>query len=176
MKEPKEIEARIRSRLGDELARRLRTVGTRIPVNCVHNYRHSLDTRRKTEGEPNPLYNRVEVPNGQTIGLCLLGSNTPEDWQGNICEDAVDAQRCPYFTLAKGKEAVLKEFSEQIEDLAWLERELPDVASLVWALESTVKLSWLDRLKAWMFKVKVERPSNVDPKRLLPRPSETLRP
>lgn len=175
MKTSKEIEARIRSRLVDELARRLRASGSRIPTNCVHNHRHTLDSRKRTEGEGNPLYNRIETPNGQTIGLCMLGSDTPEEWSGNICEDIVDAQRCPYFNLAKSKEAVLKEFSDQIADITWLEKELPDVASLVWALERPVKLSLMARLKAWLFRVKVEPLTPVDSTRLLPSPNETLR-
>lgn len=168
MKSSNEIETRIRQKLGEELDRRLKLAGSRLPSHCVHNRRHSLDSRKHVDGEPNSAYNTIDTHRGQTIGLCMLGSEDPESWDGTICEDPVDAQRCPYFVSLQTKEGVIKEFYEQIADVTWLEQSLPEVASLAWVLESSVKISWWTKVKAAFLKVKIEPQTRADLTKLLP--------
>ncbi len=175
MKSLEEVEARVRVRLGEELEARLRRLNLRLPVSCVHNQRHNLDMRKTLEGEPNEVYNRIDTPSGQTIGLCMLGSEDPETWLGNICEDPIDAQRCPYFTPIKGKTDVIDEFKAQITDVNWLKTEMPDVASLIWVLDRPVKLPWWAKLKARIFRIRLEPQVQTDLTKLLPPgPNETV--
>ena len=168
MKSSNEIETRIRQKLGEELDKRLKLAGARLPSHCVHNRRHSLDSRKHVDGEPNSAYNIIDTPTGQTIGLCMLGSEDPESWAGTICEDPIDAQRCPYFVSLQTKEDVIQKFNEQIADVTWLEQSLPEVASLAWVLERPVKVSWWAKLKAALFRVKIEPQTKADLTKLLP--------
>lgn len=174
MKSPDEIEAQVRSRLSAALKTRLSTLNLRLPASCVHNLRHNLDVRKTSEGEPNEVYNRIDTPSGQTIGLCMLGSEDTETWLGNICEDPIDAQRCPYFTPLKDKATVIEEFKEQIMDVEWLRLEMPDVASLVWVLDKPVKLPLWAKLRAWLFRTRLEPKVSTDLTKLLPGPNETV--
>lgn len=161
MKSSEDIEDQVRLRLGEELEARLRKACLRLPASCVHNQRHTLDARKLAEGDRNETYNIIDTPNGQTIGLCMLGAEDPEEWPGVICEDPIDAQRCPYFTPLQSKDAVIEEFKAQVSDVEWLKQELPDVASLVWVLERPVPLSWWSRLKSWFFKIRIEPVTTV---------------
>ena len=101
MKTQSEIENRIRYLLSEALDRQVKEASRRLPVLCKHNYQHSLDTRRLVHGELNSNFNRITTECGdevaQKIGLCFLGSEDPEQWGGTICDDPIDAQKCPYF-------------------------------------------------------------------------------
>jgi hypothetical protein len=68
----------------------------------------------------------------------MYGSEDPQTWPGTICEDPVDAMRCPpqAFTPRVTPEVVKKEFEEQIKDLDWVKKNLPEVSALLWVLGS----------------------------------------
>ena len=133
-----EIEDQVRSLLAAELARRVLAAQALLPGLCVHNHRQTLDTRRQVHGEPNEHYNRVADHRGlpvlQTIGLCMLGADDPESWQGTICEDPSDAQRCPTFRLKTSVEDAEDDFRTQMQDDEWVRRNLPEVYSYLWML------------------------------------------
>lgn len=156
MRSEKEIQARIEEAFFEEVTRRVDEVGERVPHKCVHNYRHPLDARKVTEEGFNPLYNRVSseksLPVLQTVGLCLLGSENPSEWSGTICDEPIDAKRCPLFTPSKSKEDVLAEVKTQVADEVWLKANMPEVYALMWALEEITvpKLSWWDRFLIWL--------------------------
>lgn len=139
MKSPDVIRARITRLLVRELHRRVGIASERLPVRCTHNYRHPLDPRRTVDGEPNPNYNRI-LPVNQTIGLCMLGAEDPSEWPGNICEDPIDAQRCPYFEVKQTKAQVWAELREQLKEPSWVEENLPEVAALAWTLNEAPDL------------------------------------
>ena len=177
MKHEDEIEARIRLLLAEALERKVTEATRRLPCLCRHNHQHPLDTRRQVEGEPNPNFNRITdhdlEPVVQTIGLCMLGAGNPEEWKGDICEDPIDAQRCPYFDPVLSKEAIWKDFQGMLQDDQRLRLELPEVYGLLWALDgytSSLKLPWWKKLWFWFLRVRVEplAVENVDPMRLLP--------
>lgn len=148
MKTQKEIEDRLRGLLCQELDRRVQEAMSRLPHRCSHNYRHPLDHRKTVEGEPNPAYNRISdgkgLPVAQTMGLCMLDSLSKDDWKGDICEDPIDAQRCPYFnpvdTVPQVYEGLLRDLERR--DLS------PDVRALFWVLGESRKpsLPWWKRL------------------------------
>lgn len=147
MRSSTEIEERLRAIVIAELQRRLeREV---LPHLCSHNRRQPLDHRRTIYGEPNESYNRisagvedgVSLPVLQTIGLCMLGSESPETWAGTICEEPLDAQRCPYFVYKTTRAEVYREFVANLQDPMWVETHLPAAHSLLWVLNAPLKIA-----------------------------------
>ena len=141
MKVQSDIEARIRLLLCEELSRRVREAETRLPHLCRFNHRQPLDTRKAVEDLPNDTYNRTTDRNGlpvvQTIGLCMLGSEDVENWPGNICEDPIDAQRCPYFDPAHSKTLIFEQFKANVTDNDWIRVNMPEMYGLLWVLDDS---------------------------------------
>jgi hypothetical protein len=137
-----------------EIDARFKAATKRLPHMCVHNHRHPLDVRKKVEDEVNEMYNRLEkgprLPVVNTMGLCMLGAESPEEWPGNICEDPIDAQRCPWFTPLVSRDSIIENFSTQLKDLEWVRQAMPELYTLMWVLEaSRTKLPWWTRLWCW---------------------------
>lgn len=136
MKTEEELRARVRELIEGELRRRLEATHEKLPHLCTHNYRHALDTRKAINDEANEGYNRIgdvlHLPLAQTMGLCMLGANDPEQWKGDICDEPIDAQRCPFFKPKKTDAEVTSEFRAQVKDPAWVSENLPAVAALLW--------------------------------------------
>jgi hypothetical protein len=85
----------------------------------------------------------------------MLGSNDYQNWNGTICEDPIDAQRCPYFQLKVTKNDIWQEFRQQLADQEWLQDNLPEVATLLWCLEEkSSPIGWWTRLRFRLFRVK----------------------
>lgn len=140
MRAAAELEERVRTLVGEELQRRLaREV---LPHLCVHNHRQPLDHRRQLYGEINGAYNRISagiedgvaLPVLQTIGLCMIGAENPESWGGAICEEPIDAQRCPYFVYRRARAEVYAELVTELRDPDWVQAHLPAVHWLLWAV------------------------------------------
>ncbi len=138
MRAEAELQNQIRILLDAELNQRLETALAKLPTSCIHNHRQPLDERKLVDGQPNEAYNRIvdarSLPVVQTIGLCMLGAENPEEWNGTICEDPIDAQRCPVFSPKFPKQAVIDKFHEQIRDLNWVHDHLPEIYGLLWVL------------------------------------------
>lgn len=143
MRSETEVQDRIRFLLTVELDRRISEACARLPGNCKYNHKQPLDSRKEIAGEPNENYNRVSGVDSR-IGLCLLNSEDPTQWNGTICEDPIDAQRCAYFVLINTQESVGEKFRLQIKDLDWVAKNLPETYGLLWALgsETMPKLPW----------------------------------
>lgn len=175
MKRSEEILGRARECVAAEFERRLAEASRRLPHRCVYNHRQPLDVRRTVEGELNVAYNTISSSGSPTIGLCMLGSENSEEWSGTVCEDPIDAQKCPYFTPAKTKEAVLEELFRDLTDLDWLNDRMPELSALLWVLEesSAPRLSLWRRLRNYFLRIRLEplRPA-VDPAQLLPSSDE----
>lgn len=183
MKTPDEIRQRIKGLITQELDRRCATASRRLPQLCTHNIRHTLDLRKMVDGEENEFFNRMtskrHLPVTQTMGLCGYGKENPEEWNGTICEDPIDAQRCPLFDPKKGQPEILAEFKEQLAQEGWLEEHMPEVAALLWALDDAdtnfVRIPWWKTLwHRWFLKIRIEPVVKVaDPSLLLEAPKET---
>lgn len=170
MKDQNDILTRARELVHAERERRLAEAQLRLPHLCTHNHRQPLDTRPTVEGEPNPTFNRIS-PNGvATIGLCMLGANNPEEWLGTICEDPIDAQRCPFFNTTQSEESVLENFQQDLTNPEWVATHMPELATLLWVLENSTipTLPWFRRflLRFRSFKIEPLKPA-VDPEKLL---------
>lgn len=167
MRSKAEIRDRIQELLSKELDARIAMAHRRLPSMCEHNHRQALDVRKRVEDEPNELYNRLErgprLPIAPTIGLCMLGSESPEDWPGNICEDPIDAQRCPWFSVRVNKETLIAEFQRQVADSAWLQEHMPEVYALSWVLNSQERLPWWKRAWYYLFASFKPEPLSPDP-------------
>jgi hypothetical protein len=162
VKSESEIRNRIDEAVFEEISRRVDALGERVPHKCIHNYRHPLDARKVTEEGFNPQYNRMtsekRLPVLQTVGLCLLGSEDPSAWGGTICDEPIDAKRCPVFTPFKTKEDLVTEVKEQMADEVWLKEHMPEVYALSWAVGMVVgpRLSWWARFLLWIRRVTLE--------------------
>lgn len=135
MRTNEDIQGRIKQILTKELEARLTLASTVLPVNCKHNLKHTLDVRRHVAGEPNPQYNQVAKRHLPVIGLCMLGSDDPANWPGNICEDPIDAQTCPAFDPLRTRQKVQEEFQAQLKVPSWVKEHLPEVSGLLWVLD-----------------------------------------
>lgn len=163
MKSVGQVEARIRKVVALELERRLaREV---LPRHCRHNFRQPLDHRRTIYGEPNTGYNRVSLgvvdgvalPVLQTVGLCMLGAADPEHWPGNICEDPLDAQRCPEFEHRQSVADIYSGFMTDLKNPAWVDLNMPEVSALLWVIEAGVSPAasrppWWSRVWMWFLR------------------------
>ncbi len=170
MKDQSDILIRVRELVHAERERRLAEAQLRLPHLCTHNHRQPLDTRPTVEGEVNPTFNRIS-PNGTpTIGLCMLGADSPEEWLGTICEEPIDAQRCPYFNTTQSEEVVLAAFQHDLTTPEWVSANMPELAALLWVLEGSElpRLPWFRRflLRFRSFKVEPLKPA-LDPEKLL---------
>ncbi len=179
MKSPDAIRDRVRFLLTEELDRRQAEAQRRLPHLCSHNRRHSLDHRKTVGGDPNPSWNhisrydgdqKVHLPVQQTMGLCFYGADSPEDWQGTICEDPIDAQRCPLFDALTSKEEVLYLFTRDTSDLHWLREHMPEVYSLLWVLDEpeVITVPWWRRVLYRLLRWNPEPLRTVDPLALPP--------
>lgn len=173
MKTQNEIEDRIRYLLVLEIDRRVLEANQRLPHRCTHNHHQSLDTRQQVDGEPNETFNRVtdrqNLPVLQTIGLCMVGAEHPDAWQGTICEDPVDAQRCPLFTPMQTKKEIETSFWQDVSDSVWVQEHLPEMYGLFWALQRSpgeIRLPWWKRFWYRFLRIQVEPVHNIPP--LLP--------
>lgn len=159
MKAETEIYSRLRGLLVRELDRRMAEAGKRLPHLCIHNRRQALDFRKMVEGEPNPNYNCIDAAEGSPeIGLCFYGSEDLQTWPGNICEEAIDAQRCPLFTPKLSKEGILTQFRQDLAQPGWISENLPAVAELLWVLDlaKTTPIPWWRRLWHKVLRIRVE--------------------
>jgi hypothetical protein len=180
MKSHSEIEGLIRDLICSEFNRRIDEATQRHPQLCINNYRHPLDLRKSIEGEKNEDFNRITdkvgLPVVQTIGLCLLESNESTEWGGTICEDPIDAKKCPYFTPTKDPSKILVELEEDLKNTAWVREHLPEVFTLLWVIGKTqFSVPWWKRLLFWFKVIRVEPvlPS-IDPSKLLPSPPSSM--
>ena len=174
MKNEAEIIQRIQDVIAAEYERQVRDLEDRAPTKCQHNYRHPLDSRKVVGGEPNDQYNRIsrdgKLPVLQTVGLCMVGSDHPADWSATICEDTVDAQRCPLYRPTRTRSDLLSELELNLSNSDWLGHNLPEVFALLWVLgkPSASVPFWL----RWLLRLFRVRPkpllSPFDPKALLP--------
>jgi hypothetical protein len=99
-----------------------------------------------------------------------VSSPSPDEWGGTICEDPVDAKRCPYFTPVSTKETLLVEFSSQLKDPEWLKTNMPEVYGLLWAMGSrhVPKLPFWKKVLYLFLRINVEPLTPVeDPGKLL---------
>jgi len=136
-----EMRNRAKSLVLNELNRRLSAAQAKLPHNCTHNHRHPLDLRKKVRLEPNPSYNSISEANS-TVGLCMYGSENIQTWSGNICEEPSDAKGCPMYQSKHTKEAVIKAFTQDLEDSVWLKANMPELDVLLWVLEEPPTLPW----------------------------------
>lgn len=152
MKTSDEILDRVRGLLAQELERRLAETQQRLPHLCTYNHRQPANSKQ-VEGEENPLYNRIATTSGTTIGLCMYGAEHPEDWPGDICEDPIDAQRCPLFKPLLDRDSVVRQFKEQLQTPEWVEENMPRLSELLWVLEST-QVPTIPFWKRWFLRLR----------------------
>lgn len=138
MRSEKEIHRQVESLVNHHFEDQVQEKTRRLPNNCVHHLNHNIDVRERVNGERNPAYNRLDGKIGlEVVGLCMYGSEDKESWPGNICEDELDAIRCPLFTPLQSVGEIKEEFENQLKDPHWVKEKLPEVAALLWVTAGT---------------------------------------
>ena len=125
----------VRKRLGAARYRYLRKYLRPRPCNCVHNHRH-------------------ETGDGY-VQLCMLGSDDPENWPGNICDTVENARTCPFYRNRHNKAELKAKFDLSLQDPDILNNEYRDIAVLQWVLEDEPKetsLSLWERVKLFFIR------------------------
>ena len=126
MKSNEKVEKKLKQVKKNYLSREYRDKLHRCPENCEYNYRHKTVNEDGREEE---------------IGLCMLGADNPEEWQGLICDDEETAKQCPYFECKHNKESIKKEFEESLNDEVIVANNYKDIAALNWVLDKK-EYSW----------------------------------
>lgn len=123
-------ESEVRKKLGEARYRYLRKYLRPRPCNCVHNHAHDTG-----EG---------------TVRLCMLGSDDPENWPGNICDTVENVRTCPFYRNRYDKDELKAKFDTVLEDPDVLYNEYRDIAMLKWILEEEPPaLTWWQKFKLW---------------------------
>jgi hypothetical protein len=88
----------------------------------------------------------------------MMRAETPDQWQGTICDEPIDAGRCPYFTPSQSKEELFAQFTLELQYPSWVQQALPEVAALLWVLELTQapSISWWKKLWFRFIRVRLE--------------------
>jgi hypothetical protein len=141
-------EGKIKQKLKDAkfkyLKRELRSKLRKCPENCQYNVRHNVTSYHYVEGSDKPEKRTVEV------GLCMYGSENPEEWSGKICDEDKTAQDCGLFLGKFDKEEVKAQFNSKLEDDALVAEEYKDLAALQWVVgDSIVKWEMPWHQKIW---------------------------
>lgn len=158
MKPERQIRARMKKCVDEEIERRFAEATRRLPRRCKHHIEHALDTRAEVNSEPNPLFNRVgSAVHLPVLGLCGYGMGS-EEWGGTICEDPIDAQRCPLFEARQSKEDLIRDLDNELSHKLWVEENMPELAALRWVLEANPNhpMTWWQRFRLLFRKVSVE--------------------
>lgn len=158
MRTEQELKARVRELVAQELNHRITEAGRRLPSYCLHHFDHTLDSRKTVDGFPNPDYNRITT-HLSVIGLCNLGVEDPESWNGTICDEEIDAKKCPKFQSIKKKSDIIAELESDLKNPVWLKENMPELSTLVWVL-SSVEL----RVPLWRRVLMFLRVIRVEPK------------
>lgn len=144
MLQEKEISKKIRSLQLAVILANVRDQLRRAPHNCKYHHDH-------------------KIPNTEeTIGLCMYGSDDPENWPGDVCDQDEIAQACPMFSCKTTKQQALKHEAGRLQNPVIVKENYPEIAALLWVLtedtswmimgpepEQTylMDLSWWDRMK-----------------------------
>lgn len=162
MRSRTEIENTIKHRIL-QTYKRMRVEATkRLPDRCRYNHRQALDPAPKYLDVPNPGYNRVDrrrLPIVPEMGFCMFGAEHAAEWQGNLCDEPIDAQRCALFTSKTTEEQDRQALIANLQDPRWVEDNLPDVAALLWVLgqqEASYTPPWYLRWWWALFPVQLE--------------------
>lgn len=113
----KKIAMRIRTLQLEHIRAEVKEKTRRAPHNCTYNHVHTI---------PNT--------DGETIGLCMYGSEDPSLWPGDLCDTDEIAQACPYFSCKHDKKDLMMELAEQFRDPDFVREHHPGMASLLWVL------------------------------------------
>ena len=132
MRSEKELKRKLKQATFRVFQKRLEKELKIIPVNCVHNYRHRLDAN-----------NRINSNETNTIGLCMLCSSNPENWDGRICDKPEDI--CDQFEHKKTKVVIKEEVQYLLNDFEYVARNHKDVAALRWDLAEFEEDFFIDR-------------------------------
>lgn len=136
MRREAEVRKKLRQVKHQYLSRQYKEKLSLRPENCKYYYEH----------------HEIDKETGKevVVGLCMYGSENPEEWPGTICETIED---CHHFEPKYTKEEVKAEFEESLKDEVVVAHQYKDIAALQWVLDDKVyswDLAWYQRLHLWL--------------------------
>lgn len=141
MRSESDIIARARDLVLQAWKKRLSEAQKRIPHHCTYHHEQLLDFDPEISGESNPGYNRVDrvslpvLKSQNTLGICLYGVSDPSSWTGTICEEDIDAMRCPLFKSRFDISGLWETFQKDMANPNWVEENLPEMQTILWVLK-----------------------------------------
>lgn len=149
----------IRHRLEKLRTRYLRShcalVRDKKPQNCVYNYEHKpFGVREKGvpieyELAPRVSISLVVIQPDRPVRLCTYGSEKPDTWNGDLCDQDDIARKCKKFKHRVSEEGAIQSFNDLMLDDPYVLENYRDIAALQWVLGervATMPLSWFDRI------------------------------
>jgi len=144
MRAPDEIERRLKKLTSRYKDKYLSKSQGRFHKSCAHNRTHVPTPTVKSESSkmwesslsPRRQVTLIVMQPEMPVGICMYGSEKPETWNGNTCDDDSVSEECPYFTPSQSKEDASAEFDMMLKDDALVLSEYPDVAALQWVLQA----------------------------------------
>lgn len=157
MKTQDEIQKRLEKLRARYCAKHCSMVLSKKPSNCVYAYKHMPRPRQQStpieyEIAPREVTSLVIIQPDSPIDLCTYGSDKPETWNGDICDDNVACQ-CRFFKSKIDESNAINDFDKLMADDAYVLEHYKDIAALQWVLNERVyktRLSLFSRLKIWI--------------------------
>lgn len=161
MKTPEEIRKRLEKLRVRYCKNFFSEVRSKKPHNCVHNAEHHPSKRKpvlptEVELAPRIVTTLVVIQPDSPIRLCMYGSEKPDLWNGDVCDDDATAASCPYFEAKISEDEANDEFNKLMADDAYVLEHYKDVATLQWVLNERVyetELSFWGRLTLWFGRI-----------------------
>jgi hypothetical protein len=159
VKTPEEVRRRLLKLRARYLKKFCTQVCSKRHQNCIYNVEHlhtssSKDTvPTEVEIAPRIVSTLIVIEPNLPIRLCTYGSERPDLWNGDICDDDETAKKCPYFVAKVSEGQAVDEFNTLMADDDYVLENYKDMATLQWVLSDRVHrmpLSLWDRIILWM--------------------------
>lgn len=167
MKAKSDIEKRLRRLRERYLRQYLRRHFERRPEACAHNHGHrpnllpyrTSDVETELEVAPRKVTTLLVLNDRHdSVRVCLLGLEDPETWEGDVCETAERAGRCPHFKPRLTLDEATRDFDALMADDRKVLKLYPDVAMLQWVLGvrmAKVRRGLMEWLRGLIFRRKM---------------------
>lgn len=142
MKNRDEIEARIRKLVDRYKTKYVNASQARVHRNCSFNRLHTptgnYESNKSWETgiSPRRQVTLIVLEPERPVGICMYGSEKPETWSGDTCDDDDVSKKCPMFSPNRSSSSVEEEFDDHMQDDEYVLKHYPDVAALQWAVNA----------------------------------------
>lgn len=146
MKSPEDIEHRLKKLVDRYKHKYISNAQRKLPSNCLYNRLHVPTGTAKSDSSklwesslsPRRQVTLVVLQPERPVGLCTYGSENPETWNGDLCDDESISGPCTKFEPISSKDELTSAFNSLLKDDETVLETYPDIAALQWVLDSRV--------------------------------------